>query len=126
MNVHRGGSLEQFLPDNDRDEKVEHRKGDASGGNRHAVKIEPGTILATAIGKEQIVANTRHKQAVSKLGRGLRANAYAPDGVIEGIEDPTMPLYLAVQWHPENLSGDQPEHLAPFKLLVERAAAENK
>ena len=31
-----------------------------------------------------------------------------------------MPLFLAVQWHPENLSG-QPEHLAPFKLLVERA-----
>jgi gamma-glutamyl-gamma-aminobutyrate hydrolase PuuD len=43
--------------------------------------------------------------------------------VIEGIEDPTMPLFLAVQWHPENLAArGEPEHLAPFKLLVERAA----
>jgi putative glutamine amidotransferase len=126
MNVHRGGSLVQFLPDHSRDDALEHRKGDTPGGHRHAVKIEPGTILATAIGKGEIVANTRHKQAVNKLGRGLRANAYAPDGVIEGIEDPSMPLYLAVQWHPENLASDQPEHLAPFKLLVERAAAAKK
>lgn len=123
MNVHRGGSLTQFLPDDTRGGAIEHRKLD-DDGRRHPVRIEPGTVLATAIGKPQIVANTRHKQAVATLGRGLRANAYAPDGVIEGIEDPTMPLYLAVQWHPENLSNQQPEHLAPFKLLVERAAAE--
>lgn len=122
MNVHRGGSLVQFLPDQDRDAALEHRKGTVEGGHRHAVKIEPGTILSKAIGKNEIVANTRHKQAVSKLGRGLRASAFAPDGVIEAIEDPSMPLYLAVQWHPENLAADSPEHLAPFKLLVEKAA----
>jgi putative glutamine amidotransferase len=121
MNVHRGGSLVQFLPDQQRDSALEHRKGTVDGGNRHAVKIEPGTILHKAIGKQEIVANTRHKQAVGKLGKGLRAAAFAPDGVIEAIEDPSVPLYLAVQWHPENLS-DAPEHLAPFKLLVERAA----
>jgi putative glutamine amidotransferase len=121
MNVHRGGSLVQFLPDVSRDAALEHRKGAVDGGNRHAVKIEPGTILHKAIGKPEIVANTRHKQAVGKLGKGLRASAFAPDGIVEAIEDPSMPLYLAVQWHPENLS-DAPEHLAPFKLLVERAA----
>jgi putative glutamine amidotransferase len=124
MNVHRGGSLVQFLPDNDRDEKLEHRTmNDAS--RRHAVNIEPGTILSKEIGKAEIFVNTRHKQAVGKLGRGLRANAIAPDGVIEGIEDPSMPLYLAVQWHPENLS-DQPEHLAPFRLLVKKATEARK
>ncbi len=122
MNVYRGGSLIQFLPDVSRDGALEHRKGDVPGGGRHAVKIEPGTILATAIGKPEIVANTRHKQAIERVGRGLRVNATAPDGVVEGIEDPTMPLFLAVQWHPENLGVEEPEHLAPFKLLVERAA----
>jgi putative glutamine amidotransferase len=121
MNVYRGGSLVQFLPDQDRDGALEHRKLN-DDARRHPVRIEPGTVLAEAIGRPEIVANTRHKQAVATLGRGLRANAYAPDGVIEGIEDPTMPLFLAVQWHPENLSRSQPEHLAPFKLLVERAA----
>lgn len=121
MNVHRGGSLTQFLPDVAGEGSLEHRKLDEDG-RRHPVRIEPGTVLATAIGKPEIVANTRHKQAVATLGRGLRANAYAPDGVIEGIEDPSKPLYLAVQWHPENLSAQQAEHLAPFRLLVERAA----
>lgn len=120
MNVHRGGSLVQFLPDRDRSDALEHRKGDIPGGTRHAVKIEPGTILFKVVGKSEIITNSRHKQAVAKLGKGLRANAFSPDGVVEGIEDPSMPLYLAVQWHPENLS-DAPEHLAPFKLLVERA-----
>lgn len=122
MNVYRGGSLVQFLPEQARDGALEHRKLD-DDGRRHPVRIEPGTVLAEAIGKPRILANTRHKQAVATLGRGLRANAYAPDGVIEGIEDSSMPLFLAVQWHPENLSSRQPEHLAPFKLLVERAAA---
>lgn len=119
MNVYRGGSLTQFLPEHDRPGALEHRKLN-DDGRRHTVKLEEGTILAKAIGKPEITANTRHKQAIRTLGRGLRVNATAPDGVIEGIEDPTMPLFLAVQWHPENLS-DQPEHLAPFKLLVERA-----
>lgn len=119
MNVHRGGSLVQFLPDQKRDESLEHRKMNDTS-RRHAVHIEPGTILSKEIGRPEIQVNTRHKQAVGKLGRGLRVNAKAPDGVIEGIEDPSMPLFLAVQWHPENLS-DQPEHLAPFRLLVERA-----
>jgi putative glutamine amidotransferase len=121
MNVHRGGSLMQFLPDREQPDALEHRKGDIPGGTRHAVKIEPGTILSKAIGKSEIIANSRHKQAVAQLGKGLRANAFSPDGVVEGIEDPSMPLFLAVQWHPENLS-DAPEHLAPFRLLVERAA----
>ena len=120
MNVHRGGSLIQFLPEHDRVEALEHRKlGDDR--RRHPVRINPDTILGRAVGKSEIVANTRHKQAIKRLGRGLRITATAPDGVIEGIEDPSMPLYLAVQWHPENLS-TEPEHLAPFKLLVEKAS----
>ena len=119
MNVHRGGSLVQFLPDDERDEKLEHRKMNDTS-RRHPVNIQPGTILSKEVGKAEILVNTRHKQAIAKLGRGLHVNAKAPDGVIEGIEDPSMPLYLAVQWHPENLS-DQPEHLAPFRLLVEKA-----
>lgn len=120
MNVHRGGSLFQFLPEQSRDAALEHRKLN-DDGRRHAVAIEPGTILFKAIGKPSIIANTRHKQAVRTVGRGLRVTARAPDGVVEATEDPSLPLFLGVQWHPENLS-DHPEHLAPFKLLVEKAA----
>jgi putative glutamine amidotransferase len=119
MNVYRGGSLIQFLPDLHRENSLEHRSmGDPT--RRHLVRIVEGTVLAETIGKRQITVNTRHKQAVGRLGRGLRVNANATDGIIEGVEDPSLPLFLGVQWHAENLT-DVPEHLAIFKLLVEKA-----
>jgi len=67
-----------------------------------------------------VSANTYHKQAVNKVGRGLRVTAVAEDGTIEALEDPTLPLFAAVQWHPERLSTEA-EHLAPFRVLVEKA-----
>lgn len=119
INVHRGGSLIQFLPEHGRDNALEHRSlGDPT--RRHPVSVQPGTMLAEAVGRHQVHVNTRHKQAVGRPGRGLRVNAVAPDGVIEGTEDPTLPLFLAVQWHPENLHAE-PEHLALFELLVRKA-----
>ena len=119
MNVHRGGSLIQFLPETPRDGALEHRKlGD--DGRRHSVRLEPGTRLAQAVGGEEIVVNTRHKQSIRRIGRGLRVIGKAPDGIVEAIEDPSHPFFMAVQWHPENLI-DAPEHLAPFQLLVTAA-----
>ena len=119
LNVHRGGSLHQFIPD--MEGKAEHRKvGETL--IRHPVAIEPDSMLAGAIGKTEISANTYHKQAVNQVGRGLRVVATSPDGIIEGLEDPSFPMLVAVQWHPERLV-DEAEHLAPFKLLVEKARA---
>jgi putative glutamine amidotransferase len=119
MNVHRGGSLIQFLPDDDRAGALEHRKLN-DDTRRHNVRLEPGTRLAAVVGRDEITVNTRHKQAIARTGNGLRVIAKALDGVVEGIEDPDHPFFMAVQWHPENLS-DRPEHLAPFKLLVTSA-----
>ena len=47
--------------------------------------------------------NTSHHQAVRDAGPGVAVNAMAPDGVIEGIEDPRYRFCLGVQWHPEFL-----------------------
>jgi putative glutamine amidotransferase len=123
MNVYRGGSMHQFLPEVSRDNPLEHRKmGDTLP--RHSVTLDPDSKIAQAIGKSEISVNTYHKQSADRVGRGLKVIATAPDGIIEGFEDPSFPLFAAVQWHPERLI-DEPEHLAPFKLLVEasRAAA---
>lgn len=119
MNVYRGGSLHQFLPDVSRDGELEHRKR-PNEINRHPVQLDPASQIGRAIGKSEISVNTYHKQSTHQLGRGLRVIATAPDGVIEGFEDPSFPLFAAVQWHPERLT-DEPEHLAPFKLLVEKS-----
>ena len=119
MNVHRGGTLHQFLPEVEREGAIEHRRLGAEAP-RHAVNVEVDSTIGRAIGKGEIVANTYHKQAVKTVGRGLRVVATAPDGVIEAFEDPSMPLFAAVQWHPERLNGEA-EHLALFRLLVEKA-----
>lgn len=125
MNVYRGGSLTQFIPD--LSDKSEHRKLPGEKvSRRHEIMIEPGTVLERAIGKRQISANTYHKQAVKQVGRGLRVTAMSDDGIIEGLEDPTMPLFAAVQWHPERLAQSEAEHLAPFVLLVEKARETRK
>jgi putative glutamine amidotransferase len=121
MNVYRGGSLFQFLPDIPRDPNIEHRNVNRSNP-RHAVKLVADTVTAAAIGHVDVNANTAHKQSIHKAGKDLRITATAPDGVIEGIEDPDLPLFVGVQWHPERLY-KEPEHLALFKLLVEKSAA---
>jgi putative glutamine amidotransferase len=120
MNVHRGGSLHQFLPDFQRDNPIEHRKLDRDQP-LHPVRVSPDSLLGQTIGQRDIIANTYHKQAMNKIGRGLRVVATAPDGVVEALEDPAFPLFAAVQWHPERLN-DKPEHLVLFKLLVEKSS----
>ena len=124
MNVYRGGSLIQFLPEQKPD-CMEHRRLPDCQPTRHAVKVDTNSALGQAIGKSEVSVNTYHKQAVNRIGRGLKVIATAPDGVIEGFEDPTMPLFAAVQWHPERLI-DEPEHLAPFKLLVQKSEQNKK
>ena len=46
--------------------------------------------------------NSRHHQAVRQIAPGFVVSATAPDGVIEGIEDPKARFCVGVQWHPEN------------------------
>ncbi len=123
MNVYRGGSLNQFLPDIPRADAIEHRNLERSYP-RHGIRLVPGSIAAAVIGHADVDGNTAHKQSVKTPGRGLRIIATSPDGVIEGIEDPTFPLFLGVQWHPERLHAEK-DHLALFKLLVDKAAAQS-
>jgi putative glutamine amidotransferase len=120
MNVYRGGSLVQFLPEQDRPNALEHRSASRENPTRHQIKVDTKSQLGGAIGKSDVSANSFHKQGIKTLGKGLRVIATAADGVIEAFEDPTFPLFAAVQWHPERLT-NEPEHLAPFKLLVQKS-----
>jgi putative glutamine amidotransferase len=73
----------------------------------HEIWLDRDTLLAgllrEAIGTGDTCAvNSRHHQAVKDPAPGFRVSATAPDGVIEGIEDPRLPFCVGVQWHPEN------------------------
>jgi putative glutamine amidotransferase len=90
-----GGTLIQHIPDAI-PEALPH-EGHEPG---HEVRLIPGTLLARIAGVETMRVNSSHHQAVRTPGRAV-INAVAPDGVIEGIEDPQRRFCLGVQWHPE-------------------------
>jgi len=118
MNVHRSGALHQHLPESQPDSPIAHRAaGDRT--NAHPVEIRAGSHLAAALQTQSLDANSRHHQGISKIGHGLVASALAPDGLVEAVEDPSLPFWIAVQWHPENLEGTPHEKL--FAALVEAA-----
>jgi putative glutamine amidotransferase len=53
----------------------------------HQILVEPGTRLAAIFGAGAHPVNSRHHQAVGRVGAGLRVTARStPDGVIEALE----------------------------------------
>ena len=66
--------------------------------------------------------NSRHHQAVKRLGRDLVVTAVAPDGIIEAIERPASSFCVGVQWHPENFCREEGYNFAPlFRAFVSAA-----
>jgi putative glutamine amidotransferase len=102
LNVARGGTLHQHLPDVVGD-TIAHRQIVDGRVPSHPVTILPGSRLAAALGTTRLSVNSFHHQAVDRLGAGLCECAWAPDGTIEAIEAPGQPFVLAVQWHAETL-----------------------
>jgi putative glutamine amidotransferase len=123
LNVARGGTLLQHLPD--LNESIQHRQSEAGGLPTHAIDLEAGSLLAQTMGRESAEVNSFHHQAVGRLGRDLRIVARSPDGVVEGIEAPGRGYVLGVQWHAECLA-DRPEQAALFEGLVDAARAYSK
>lgn len=94
-----GGTLIQHIPDSVPD-ALAHEQPNPRHQAGHRVALVPGTVLAGIVDAASMQVNSSHHQAVRDPGRGL-VNATAPDGVIEGIEDPSRRFCLGVQWHPE-------------------------
>jgi putative glutamine amidotransferase len=63
-------------------------------------------MLRRITGRDELRVNSAHHQAVKVVAPGLVVDALAPDGVIEGIEDPRRRFCIGVQWHPEYLLSD--------------------
>ena len=112
LNVARGGDLVQHLPDVVGDEKHKHTPGVFAD---HDVSVEPESRLGALLGKRAPV-KSHHHQGFGRLGDGLVPTAYAEDGTLEALEDPTKRFALGVLWHPE--AG---EDAALFAALVEQA-----
>ena len=139
LNVARGGTLHQHLPD-----VVGDRRYQAGEGifNHVEVGVEQGSRLATLLfpfpepvegnasdtslrqaqgtraqGTGAIDVPVYHHQAIDALGDGLVVTARTPDGTIEAVELESVPFGVAVQWHPE----ESPDDIRLFAGLVEAA-----
>jgi putative glutamine amidotransferase len=124
INVARGGTLHQHLPDVV-GEQIGHRQEDDGRRPTHEVELLKGCRLAVLAGATRIEVNSFHHQAVDRLGSGLRACGWAPDGTIEALEDLSLPFLLAVQWHAETLV-ELPGQLELFRELVAAAGASDR
>jgi putative glutamine amidotransferase len=85
LNVARGGTLHQHLADVT-DGTVDHRQTLPGTVPTHDVTRRRQSRLAGILGTAEVRVNSFHHQAVDRLGTGLRAVAWAPDGVVEGVE----------------------------------------
>jgi putative glutamine amidotransferase len=115
VNVAFGGTLHQDLPEHPKDLMSRAFAG------HYRTAVVPGTRLHRVVGRDEVVVNSLHHQAVKELGDGLRIGATAGDGVVESIEasDPMWDM-VAVQWHPECLRKDEARAL--FDWLTEAAS----
>jgi putative glutamine amidotransferase len=126
LNVAAGGSLVQDIPsDAAAPASPPHAIEEPKNAIAHEVKVEPGSRLAralgTAVAADQVCrVNSRHHQAVKRLGRSLVAVATAPDGVIEAVERPDAAFCIGVQWHPENFCRSG-EFTPLFRAFVQAA-----
>jgi gamma-glutamyl-gamma-aminobutyrate hydrolase PuuD len=112
LNVARGGDLIQHLP-----EEVGHDVHKQVPGEFavHPVEVKEGSRLAALVGERSDVTS-HHHQALGRVGEGLVETAWAADGTLEAVEDPSRCFTVGVQWHPE--AG---EDAALFEALVAEA-----
>jgi len=119
FNVAHGGTLIQHLDNS----AVHVVRGDDPALPAHRILVEPGTRLAAILGEGVHGVNSRHHQAVERVGAGLRVTARStPDGVIEALERSDRRFALAVQWHPEDQVRRDAEQRKLFEAFAEAHA----
>lgn len=102
INAALGGTLYQDIP-TQRPTTINHHRHDARGEYVHEVNILKDTLLYEILGKERLMVNSLHHQAVRECAPVLRPAACSEDGFIEAVYMPGHPFCLGVQWHPELL-----------------------
>lgn len=112
VNVALGGTLYQAVQE--AGPYADHRADDEQPaavqyGPAHALHAAPSGLLAGIVGRTEFEVNSVHGQGIKVLAPGLRAEAHAPDGLVEAFTRPDAPGFnLCVQWHPEWRAADNP------------------
>ena len=126
VNVALGGTLYQKV--HEQPGFLDHRENlgdplDKQYAPAHAVTFNPGGILAKVAGTPSAQVNSLHGQGVARLGRGLKVEAVAPDGLVEAFRHEGPAFMLGVQWHPEWRVTENPFYLGIFKAFGDACRA---
>jgi len=118
INVARGGTLRQHLPDDYGHE--DHRRVPGSFDDAdHDVRLQAGSLARRAAGEALHGTKSHHHQGVDRLGEGLVATGWSVlDDLPEALEMPGRRFALGVQWHPE-----ADEHSGLIAALVAEAGS---
>ena len=101
LNVALGGNLFLHLPE-DMPRALPHCDP-TDPAHRHALEVEPGSLMERVYGEGEIRVNSKHHMAVDELGDALVVTARCPDGVVEAFESTTGDWFImGTQFHPEN------------------------
>ncbi len=119
LNVALGGTLWQDLP-SQKTGTMGHSSDNLPLDELwHSIRLTPGpSRLKTIFGCEELLVNSFHHQGIKELAIGLVATAFSADGLIEAVEDPAVPFFVGVQFHPESLTKRYPEFLGLFRQFV--------
>lgn len=122
INVALGGTLVQDIPSQVETTLV-HDQPDAQPRNTrlHEVTIDPTSRLAGILGTTQVRVNSLHHQSVALPAPAASITAHSPDGIVEALEIPGKRFALSVQWHPEDLAGEDDQMAALFEAFVAAA-----
>lgn len=123
LNVALGGTLYTHIADQ-HPNAIEHSYHGVKPRSyrAHPVQVSEESHLSRLVHEPVLWVNSLHHQGVREVGAGLRAVAFAPDGLVEALELPDHPFGLSVQWHPEWLTDDAASQ-ALFRAFVEACRA---
>ena len=122
----------EFTPDNPHcvidlmpDQQGNLPKGGTMRLGAYPCTLQPGTRLAAIYGAEQVQERHRHRYEVNNEFRpqlqqaGVVWSGTSPDGrLVEAMELPHHPFYVAVQYHPEFKSRPNKAHPI-FRAFIE-------
>ncbi|MBG0771301.1 MAG: gamma-glutamyl-gamma-aminobutyrate hydrolase family protein [Anaerolineaceae bacterium] len=118
LNVAFGGDLYTDLADQ-LDNALKHDWYPDYPRDKHAhtVNLICGSILHDIFQADEVPVNSLHHQGIARIGKGLEAIAFAPDGLVEGLVVSDEKFAVGVQWHPECLPEDA-KMQALFKAFI--------
>lgn len=123
LNVFAGGDLYQDIS-SQCSAALKHMQQAPAWYGTHKVSLAPDSFLAHLYGRQELRVNTFHHQAVRRVAPGLRAVAWAEDGLVEAVEGEGPTFVVGVQWHPETMWEKDEEQARLFQAFVAACAAD--